>query len=488
MERLRGFDDRGQVFTDGEHVYRHVPREFADTAFCVMQACAESSFFESRVVQTEIDHESDDFLVLRHPLHTITYPNEWTAGMLLDACLLTLDLAELLDAQGLALKDALPSNVVFESGRPVLIDFSSIITKQELASEQWLVGDSPASDPRRVVLKKMFLPFMVAPYLVGAGGSHDAMADLLLNRWCNSGNKAPGAWDVLRLSPKREAIRGFGAFRQIVRAVSAERFPECYESVKGILGNFSTTEVSSDYSAYYETKRENHSLTDVDDWTKKQKSVAAALDRLVPDSVLDLGCNTGWFSVLAAAKGSTVISLDSDAASVETLHRRARQEDLNIVVACLPFEGLLASEALATGEDQIGVDGGLRPAMLRFRCSMVFCLGLIHHLVLGAGHSVELIMRTLAALASDSLVLEVVSLEDDRIVEEPDFFPHLDSMRESYTLAAILDAGGAYFRSIEVLPSNPSTRTIIVFSQKAEREDHTLPDATVDSPIALFGH
>jgi len=58
----------------------------------------------------------------------ITYPYEWTFGMLRDAALLQLDLVEAAILEGMTLKDATPYNIQFVSGQPVFIDIPSFET------------------------------------------------------------------------------------------------------------------------------------------------------------------------------------------------------------------------------------------------------------------------------------------------------------------------------------------------------------------------
>src|SRR5207249_3688567 len=64
--------------------------------------------------------------VLRHEqIPFVSYPYEWTHGMLRDAALLTLDLIlESLD-EDLMLKDATPYNVQFRGSAPVFVDLGS---------------------------------------------------------------------------------------------------------------------------------------------------------------------------------------------------------------------------------------------------------------------------------------------------------------------------------------------------------------------------
>ena len=464
MLKLMGFDDRGEVYAEGSSVLRYVPNAFAPTALRVVKAAQSSGFFDNRLIETEVAEQGDEYLILRHPRLTMTYPSEWTAGMMLDACTLTLELSALLNEHGLALKDGLPSNVLFERGKPVFIDFSSVIPQEELRSEAWLVGDSVDSLPQELVLTKMFIPFMAIPFMVGASGEHERMALMLGSRWCNSGKEQPSLRDLLAWPDRTRIVRNVRALRQMKHASSKHGFPMAYESIGLTLQALGTGVSNSAYTSYYAIKGEDQALADSTDWNDKQRSVGEILDLHRPSTVLDLGCNTGWFAVLAASKGASVIALDADAPSIERLHRETALGGLDISPACVAFEDLIPAEDEEQQRFQLEADGQSLPACIRFRSSLVLCLGLIHHLVLGAGMGIEPVMRTLANLAEDVLVVEVVSLSDDRIVEEPSFFARLDSMRSGYSTEAIVSEGRRYFSDVRVFASNPDTRELVVFA------------------------
>ena len=69
----------------------------------------------------------------------------------------------------------------------------------------------------------------------------------------------------------------------------------------------------SNYSGYYVQKGENFGFEPSEDWLPKQRAVYDALLELRPDSVLDIGSNTGWFSILAAKAGCRLdVSFDAD--------------------------------------------------------------------------------------------------------------------------------------------------------------------------------
>src|SRR5205807_2394357 len=63
----------------------------------------------------------------------------------------------------------------------------------------------------------------------------------------------------------------------------------------------------------------------------KQRFVQEALDEFPARSVLDVGCNTGHFSAIAARNGAAVVAVDYDPVVVREVWRNARAENLNIL-------------------------------------------------------------------------------------------------------------------------------------------------------------
>ena len=96
---------------------------------------------------------------------------------------------------------------------------------------------------------------------------------------------------------------------------------------------------------------------------------------------------------------------------------------------------------------------------------MVLALGLIHHLVLGKGLSIEEVMQRLSSLARESLVLEFIDIDDEKIQNEPSFFRSLKTMSSKYSESILIEQGLRYFSSVESLPSTPSTRRILIFTR-----------------------
>ena len=68
----------------------------------------------------------DGSMVVTSPrIPFVTYPSEWTTGMLKDAALLTLDVVVRSWDRGVHVRDASAFNVVFDGCRPVFVDHGS---------------------------------------------------------------------------------------------------------------------------------------------------------------------------------------------------------------------------------------------------------------------------------------------------------------------------------------------------------------------------
>src|SRR4051794_12292474 len=141
------FRDRdSRVFVTPDGVFRALSaRGLEDFEALRAAPLFEESVRAGTLVATELtDIAAPDLLpgasaaaVLRHErLPFISYPYEWTFGMLRDAALLHLDLLDAGIGQGLTMKDASPYNVQWRGSAPVFSDVGSFeVLRRE---EPWI--------------------------------------------------------------------------------------------------------------------------------------------------------------------------------------------------------------------------------------------------------------------------------------------------------------------------------------------------------------
>lgn len=473
---LLGFDENGTVLDLGHVVHRRIRPEYKARAAQVFAAYQRAGLAQKGVVETTLRADGD----LEHRKLVISYPFEWPANMYKDAVLFHLDLLAELDEAGLTLKDALPSNILFDGASPVMVDFLSLVPRDALGEESWLRAAGYA-DPRFAVLRTMLLPYVLLPLVFMARGDYAIARELLSTRSCNCAGTPP-AWRELLKPPaeggRRSRAVGYlrsllaclrlAPFRYSAHKRNTAAFRAAVAALRRHVAAMEVTPPPSGYASYYDEKQEALSLADPTRFLPKQRAVEQVLQALRPSSVLDLGANTGWYSSLAASHGARVIALEQDEACIDVLYRKARKNHLPILALKGSFADLRREIHGAPGlapqyaDRDLGAVPLYRAGIERLHAELVLMLGLLHHLVLGEGRTLEVVLDDLAALAGRAVVLEFVSLEDEKIIASPDFFPRLAARRDGYSLDAAIAAGRQRFREVEVLPSHPATRTLLV--------------------------
>lgn len=494
MKPILGFDPAGEVFTDNGRVYRGVFNGGGNQARYVFDVCRDRHLFDAGVVNTAIvDHSPYNRmgydLVLEHErVPFISYAHEWTPAMLMDAALFQVDLdLQLLDA-GLTLKDCgVSTNVLFDGTRPVHVDFLSIIPADRLVAEDWLTPDAvslqryAASNTASLyfheVFKRMFFPGMLFPLYLIRQNKFDAARKRLLETALNTTNDTISEQETFAV-----------ADRLLSFAYQKHRLLQEQALQQGDLRQFLLIQrheieeldvrlAQSDYSDYYELKGEDFDFAPSEAWLPKQWGVYNSLTSLNPSTVLDIGANTGWFSILAARQGARVVSIDNDMACMDILYRRAKQEGLPILPLMVDFLdptpdvpalAELCQEPHLLNSRFNNDTPLLLSADKRIACDMVIALAIIHHLCLGGGRHLDDVTRQLALFAKKHLVLEFVTKEDPLIVGEPDFFKAQyanPAAFDWYTLESCIGLLRRFFGSIQQTPLS-ATRILLVCTDK----------------------
>lgn len=372
--------------------------------------------------------------VLEHPaIPFISYPYEWTFGMLKDAALLQLSLLEAALPEGMILKDASSFNVQWSGGRPVFIDVGSFT--RHTPGHPWSGY-------------QQFCRLFLYPLLL------QAHKDLPFQRWLRGGLDGitagecaavfsladvfkPGVFlDVLTQSwLESKFSRGGGNVRGQLQdaAFGTELILKNLARLKKLVTKLEPRRGATVWSDY--ARQRNYSE---EDYQRKMDFVGKAAARRRRRLVWDVGCNTGDFSRIAAAHADLVLAMDGDAGALDALHRSLKPGD-NI----LP---LLVN--VADPSPGLGWRGRERKTLEeRGRPDLVLCLAVIHHLVLSANIPLPDLVAWLASLKSD-LVIEFVTKEDGmvkRLLEnkddiyadyDPALFERL--LRESFNVRGVL--------------------------------------------------
>jgi SAM-dependent methyltransferase len=353
--------------------------------------------------------DSDDsgrrsMVLLEHPrIPFASFPYEWCPEMLAAAGELTLSLAEELLADGRGLKDASPYNVLFRWSRAVFVDVLSI-EQRDPGDATWL--------PFAQFQRNFVLPLLANRYF------SMSLAALFLSRRDGVDPEAlyPLLGPVQRLRPplltlvtlpvwlgRRRGGHDPSIYQRRPTHPEKARFvlAAMLRHLRRQLKAMAPAKGSSAWSGYMETKR--YSRTG---FAAKEAFVREALARMRPRRVLDVGCNTGHFSILAAKTGAQVVAIDPDPAVIGELFEVVAREGLEV----LPLVVDLARPSPALGWNNSEQPSFLQRARGEF--DLVLGLAVLHHLLVTDGIPLDDTLALFADLSRDGALIEYVAPGD----------------------------------------------------------------------------
>lgn len=414
-----GRDPNGRLFSLDGAILRKMTAFDEDFYGRLLAEIAARPALRERVVETALRplQLPDAAPVLEHkPLAPKLYPSEWSTEMFRDAALAHLEVHAELAGAGYSLQDAHPWNVLFEHCEPRFVDFGSFLPA--------------ASAPAPRCLLREYLDFMVYPLALMARGRGEKarrylhvssppleLRDLL-------GHLGPFDGPAFLLSRLRHEAAARAGLSSMLRSLAAH--------IRAIRIPTPRTQWTDYHIEEFKSEPR--------DWHDKQRLVKRLVDERRPRTLLDIGCATGWYSLLAAEAGCRVTAADPDDSMVNGVYRKARARRLPLTP--------VVTELFAAARDPE-----------RFRCEAVFANALVHHLALTERWDFPAIVDALDALAGKWVLTEFVDGNDAFVKQR------LDRRSAHYTLENLAAALRRRFREVTTHPSTSKNRTLLVASK-----------------------
>jgi len=356
--------------------------------------------------ETILEHERVEF---------VSSPYEWCFSMLRDAALLHLQILSACLPAGVILKDATPYNVQFRGHQPVFIDIGSFVRRN--ADEPWIAY--------RQFCELMLIPLLLQAYR-GIDFQSLLRADLegiaaeSARRWFSLRDFfRPGvATHVWLHGWMQQSISdGAGSTRRSLESsgFSSELILHNVRRLSRLVDRLRWSPPETAWTAYDSSLP--HVAADGDAKRAFVREVCGSQQR---NLVWDLGCNQGDFSRIAAQHAKTVVAMDQDHGCIERLYLALKSAGPNNI---LPLRVDLANPSPAQGwrgRERLRLEARGRP-------DLVLCLGLIHHLSIGANLPLADIIEWFAELngelileyptKSDSLVRRLLKNKHDQYVD-----------------------------------------------------------------------
>ena len=403
-------DPDSRVFTSAGRVLRLLSEQGAAD----WKALSGSPLFGQLVSEGKLvgTREAEDVPVVPDGLHGgvsavlehdvvpfVSYPYEWSFGMLRDAALLQLELVRRSIEAGMMLKDSSPYNVQFRGAEPVFVDIGSFEPLRE--GEPWAGY-------------RQFCMLFLYPLLL------QAWKDVPFQPWLRGRIDGISPQECRSVLSARDLLRR-GALTHVVLHARLERRYEDRDvdlkqelkkagfrkelivaNVKGLerlVSRLRWRPSGSAWSGYGPTT----SYTD-EDADRKARFVADAVSSEQPRLVWDLGCNDGRHARIAAETAEHVVAIDADALVVDRLFEALKAEGATKI---LPLTMDLADPSPGLGWR--GLERRSLPE--RGTPDLALCLALVHHLSIGGNVPVAGLVDWLRSLSS-SLVVEFPTPED----------------------------------------------------------------------------
>jgi hypothetical protein len=403
------FRDRdGHIFYLGDTVFRGLSAEsLADWETFSSSECFGKLLSAGKLVATKQVEASDAMQLatgkrwsgfLEHErIPFVSYPYEWTFGMLRDAALLQLEVQATVLEEAMTLKDASAYNIQWQGARPVFIDIPSV--QRQTPGNPWTGY-------------RQFCELFLNPLYLTA---HKGIA---FQPWLRGSLDGIAAADLSRLMSWRDLFRT-GVFKHV--SLQARLISGHGQETRDTRAELRNSGFNDEM-----IKANVHGLTKIVrgltvDLTQQQiEPERHARDQAELEAFVEDVCSSARRSLIwsltsdneqvtriAAENSDYVIAMDSDHLAVERLYQSLKGDGPGNI---LPLVNDLANPSPALGwrlrERKTLAERGWP--------DLTLCLTLIHHMVIGANVPMGEFIEWLGSLGSD-LVIEFVTREDPMV-------------------------------------------------------------------------
>ena len=394
-----------------------------------------SNAFEPDIVYKVIKPEQLSF---------ISYPYEWCFEQLKDAAILTLAIARRALEYGMVLKDASAYNIQFRAGKPVFIDTLSFDLYEEglpwVAYKQFcqqFLAPLALMAERDIRLNQLLRVYI--------DGIPLDLASKLLPR---STRLNLGLTTHIHLHAKSQLkYAGNEIGREEVRSKGQFSKTAMYGLLDNLLATVRKLDVPTIHTEWADYYQDNNYTEE--SFNQKRDLVRRFFLEAAPQSVWDLGANTGEFSRIASDMGIPTVAFDIDPGAVQQNYALVKtNKEKNMLPLIMD---------LTNPSPGLGWQNTERDSMeARGPVDLVMALALIHHLAISNNVPLEKVAEYLRTLGT-WLIIEFVPKSDSQVkrllASREDIFPDYDPQ-------GFEAAFSKYFSIVETLDVEGSERRL----------------------------
>jgi ribosomal protein L11 methylase PrmA len=387
-------DPGSQVYSDREHVLRAVyPSSAADYEAFRNSGLLDQLILEERLVPSEEVNAAANpggqvaAYVLRHPrLPFISYAYEWPFGLLKNAALFQIDILLTALDRGFTLSDATAYNVQFVGTKPIFVDHLSFRPYRE--GEIWAAHRQFCMQFLNPIV--LWSRFGIAPnsWFRGSleGIEPEQLAPLL--RWRD--RLSPTMFSHIILQGMFQQRANSGKARDIPAQetkISRESFKVMLSGLRSFIERARMPQRRSAWDEY--ASDNSYSGAEAEAKNCFVRRMAATVK---PGVVIDLGCNTGDYSIAALEAGAgQAVGFDFDFGALEQAVTRADTANLHFLPLWL--------DATNPSPDQGWAQKERKGFAERVRGDAVLALAFIHHLAIARNVPLPMVIDWVMSIA-----------------------------------------------------------------------------------------
>ena len=388
------------------------------------------------------------YIILNHKkIPFISYPYEWCFEQLKKAAIFHLDLQLYLLENNFNLKDSSAFNIQFIGGEPIFIDFFSL---QKYNDGDYWIGYKQFCEN---FLNPLYLSFKKNVQFNHIIRSNlEGISSTTLNNLLSFKDKLSlnvfshivlqSRYEKKVLLDEKSSIKKFKKLKKLPK----KNLISMITIIKNWIKKFNIQNKKSTWSDY-------SVINTYKDFEKKKKIdiVKKFTNKIKPNLLVDLGCNTGDYSIAALENGANyAVGFDFDIESLNKSYDRSPN--------FLPLWFDAANPSPDQGFMQKERDGFER----RVKSDALISLAFIHHLVIAKNISVQMFVEWISKISQFGL-LEFVPKNDETIqkmlISKRDIY-------KDYNIDNLIKYLEYDFKIVSIDQVSESGRKIIEYSKK----------------------
>ncbi|MBI5413063.1 SAM-dependent methyltransferase [Candidatus Peregrinibacteria bacterium] len=397
-------DPNGFVFLSSGKLYRQINKVCQDDYEFLMHSglfndlVKENQLVPHKETTKELLSDKDGYKIIEpEKIPFISYPYEWCFSQLKDAALLVLEIQKKALKHGMSLKDASAYNVQFKESKPIFIDTLSFEKYEEgkpwVAYRQFcqhFIAPLALMRYSHISLNQLFRIYLDGVPL------DIASALLPLKTHLNFSLQAHIHLHA-RIQKKYSATPV-----KIERKISKFALEALIDSLTSFINGLKFRPTGTEWAEYYDNT--NYSEEGI---SHKKEIIEKLLTKIKPETVWDLGANTGLFSRISSKKNIRTVAFDIDQSAVEKNYLIAKADGEKFILPLVMD--------VTNPSPGIGWNNEERTSLFeRGPTDCAFGLALIHHLAISNNTPFEKIAHFFSKTANYAIV-EFIPKTDSKV-------------------------------------------------------------------------